>query len=69
MTDPGEIKIHEINVKGYMTNDFKDSQTGKKFSDITYGHGKIFFKGTEEQLDEYLSFLVQNEGKFGFKII
>lgn len=69
MNVPEESKIHEINIKGYMTRAFYDSQTEKGYSDITYGYGKIFFKGTEAELEEYEGFLVKNEGKFGFKII
>lgn len=64
-----EVKIHEINIKGYMTQAFKDSQTEKRFNDVVYGYGKLLFTGTEEELDNYLAYLVKNEGKFGFKII
>ena len=68
-TTNNEVKLHEINIKGYMTQAFRDSQTGNKFSDVVYGYGKLLFTGTEAELDEYLAYLVKNEGKFGFKII
>lgn len=68
-TTNNEVKLHEINIKGYMTKAFYDSQTERRYNDVSYGYGKLLFTGTEEQLDEYLAYLVKNEGKFGFKII
>lgn len=64
-----ENNLHEINIKGYINQGFIDSQTSRKFQDVTYGYGKILFIGTKKELDEYLDWLVQNEGKLGFKII
>ena len=61
--------IHEINVKGYFNKAFRESQTGRKTTDVSYGYGKIIFYGTEEELDKYRNYLVDNEGKFGFKLI
>lgn len=60
---------HIINIKGYYTKFFTDSVTLMKTSDIKYGNGAIIFYGTEKELDEYLDYLVKNEGKLGFKTI
>lgn len=60
---------HIINIKGYYTKCFTDSVTLMKTSDIRYGYGAIIFYGTEKELDEYLDYLVKNEGRFGFKTI
>lgn len=62
-------KIYTINVKGFFDSAKLDSQTGKRFMDVKYGNGVIIFKGTPEEYDEYLNFLVSNEGKLNFKII
>ena len=62
-------KFHEINVKGEFAKSFRESQTNKRTTDIGYGYGKISFYGTEKELDEYIGYLVKNEGTFGFKII
>lgn len=67
--DPNERKTHEIKIKGNFNKIFFDSQTGNKYQDVAYGFGSIFFTGTEAELEEYESFLVKNEGKFGFKQI
>ena len=64
-----EKKFHEINVKGYFSEAFREAQTNRRTTDIRYGYGKLYFHGTEDELEEYLGYLVKNEGKFGFKII
>ncbi len=64
-----ESKVHEINVKGYCNRKFFDTQTERSYHDVVWGNGKIFFTGTESELDVYLDWLVTNEGKLGFKII
>ena len=63
------VKTHRINIKGYCNKTFFDAQTQRGYADVSYGYGAIFFKGTDSELDEYLDFLVENEGKFNFKII
>ncbi len=64
-----EASTHTINVKGNFSNIFKDAQLGKNVQDVSYGYNKILFVGTDEELDKYLDYLIENEGKFGFKII
>lgn len=61
--------IYEINVKGYYSEAFYDSLIKKNYCDTVQGFGRIIFKGTPKQYNEYLDYLVTNEGKFGFKII
>ncbi len=69
MTEDNTKKEHRINVKGYFSKQFYDSQLQKGFNDIKYGYNQLIFIGTDKEVDEYRNFLVDNEGKFGFKII
>ena len=62
-------KLHSINVKGYFTKMFYDTLQDKKYCDVTYGYNVLGFIGTDEELQEYRNYLVENEGKFGFKLI
>jgi len=63
------IQIHKINVKGYINQPFIDKQLDKRFQDVKYGYGVIQFTGTEEEKEQYLNWLVENEGKLGIKLI
>ena len=62
-------RMRIINIKGYFNRIFYDGVIDKKFQDIKYGNGGLVFYGNEAEYDEYLNFLVLNEGKLGFKII
>jgi len=58
-----------VNVKGHFAAMKSDILLKKPFMDIRFGYGKITFWSTEEEEEDFLDYLVVNEGKFGFKII
>ena len=62
-------RMHIINIKGYFNRIFYDAVIDKKFQDIKYGNGALVFGGTDDELDDYIEYLVKNEGELGFKII
>lgn len=47
------IKNYVIDVKDYNGVLRFDSHSGSSFSDISYQNGKVYFKGTKEELDAY----------------
>jgi hypothetical protein len=59
------IKDYVIDIKNYNGVLRFDNGTGKGFSDIAYGYGKLYFKGTEQELADYEMELI----KRGVKII
>ncbi len=59
------IKDYVIDIKNYNGVLRFDNGTGKGFSDIAYGYGKLYFKGTEQELADYEMRLI----KKGVKII
>ena len=65
---PEKIKRY-VNIKGNFAAMKSDILLKKKFMDVKYGYGRITFWATDKGEDEFLDYLVTNEGKFGFKII
>lgn len=59
------IKNYVIDVKDYNGVLRFDTHTGRSFSDVSYQNGKVYFKGTKEELDAYEMELF----KKGIKII
>lgn len=47
------IKNYVIDVKDYNGVLRFDTHTGRSFSDVSYQNGKVYFKGTKEELDAY----------------
>jgi len=64
---PVTKKQYQINIKG--GNPSADDGLKVSRASAMYGYGRIDFFGTEEEYDAYCWWLVENEGKLGFKII
>lgn len=61
--------LHEILIKGDIPKIFFDGVLMKKFCSITYNYGRLLFIGNWDEYDNFCNFLVENEGKQGFKLI
>ena len=61
-----EILEHKIHIKGYVPEMFFDSSILRKFSDIDIelGYSTIMFKGTNEELDDFISHCIKDETYF-----
>ena len=62
-------KTHTILIKGDHSSMKYDKLIARTYVDISYGYGKIIFRGTDKKRDELEDHLVDNEGKLGFKLI
>lgn len=57
---------HKIHIKGYVPEMFFDTQTLRRYADISFNnkYKTIIFNGTNEELDDFISHCIKDETYF-----
>jgi hypothetical protein len=53
-----------INIKGYASEQKIESITGKKYIDCSLSYGNIYFRGTEDDKNDFCSECYKDESEF-----